>query len=75
MDPNIEKRLRFRVAEVARKHGVNRIAAALGISRESLLGFIAGMPVREGTKSLIRERESAGVLDFLDRAAAHEGAP
>jgi len=70
MDPNANKptaeaALRGRVEGAARRAGVARTAAALGVSRESLLGVVAGMPVRAGTLALIREREH-----FLDGLAA-----
>ena len=51
-----DRDLRAHLERAAHHSGVKRTAVALGISRESLLGVIAGMPVRPGTLALIRER-------------------
>jgi hypothetical protein len=65
--------LRAQLERVARHLGARRTADEIGVSRESLLGVIADMPVRPGTLALIRERQH--VLEELDKRAGRESAP
>ena len=52
----LDAELQQLVTRTAQRVGTKRTAAALGISREALLGVISGLPVRAGTLALIRER-------------------
>jgi len=54
--PKATRELRARVEAVARQLGTSPAARRLGMSRESMLGIIAGTASRAGTLALARER-------------------
>ncbi|MGD0679668.1 MAG: hypothetical protein ABSC94_30140 [Polyangiaceae bacterium] len=46
----------MRIRSAVEKHGAQRIAKALGMSRDSVLALAAGAHVRDGTLALAEQR-------------------